>query len=97
MKIWKLDFRYSLTCKENSSFLSSHASTQTRISKADDFVRCDKNGDGMLSEEEVTEVSTETPLHVLYHLFSMFVNQISKISYGKGYSFECLREQAGEI
>ena len=39
-------------------------------------IRCDKNGDGKLSEEEVKEVWTETP-KVLLIIFSSCVYSLS--------------------
>lgn len=50
--------------------------TQARMNEADDFVRCDKNGDGKLSEEEVMQVRNETQSHVFSVPFSSLRNQI---------------------
>lgn len=47
--------------------------TQARMSEADDFFRCDKNGDGKLSEEEVMQVRNETQSHVVFCSFFFFM------------------------
>lgn len=74
--------------------------TQARMSEADDFVRCDKNGDGKLSEEEVMQVRNETRSHVVFCSFFFFMftksDFLKLVMHGKGYSFECLRKQVGE-
>lgn len=62
------------------------------------YFRCDKNGDGKLSEDEVKEVRKKTYMNLLFlsSLFSskMFMSQNSENCNVKGYSFERLCKQA---
>lgn len=62
------------------------------------YFRCDKNGDGKLSEDEVKEVRKKTYMNIFFFyplcfLLKMLMSQNSEI-YVKGYSFERLCKQA---